>query len=139
MGRCLGSPLIGRGPKTWSLPVYFRVVTPNMGNPSSLPPQKIARNDSVLVCYAVLDESVGYTQGHGLFFVHGKEIGRVPCLAICKGTDSCHFTLYGSDRDWNFVGVATDYGSIRAARRRAEQIRPGSSRLWMATRSSEMI
>src|SRR6266850_1805328 len=44
-----------------------------MENPSTTPPSAITSNDRVLLCYAVLDESVGYTAGHGLFFVDGKE------------------------------------------------------------------
>jgi hypothetical protein len=32
------------------------------------PPRTITLNDSALLCYALLDESVGYTVGHGLFF-----------------------------------------------------------------------
>jgi len=39
------------------------------------PPLTITLNDAVLLCYAVLDDSVGYIVGHGLFFVDGKEIG----------------------------------------------------------------
>jgi hypothetical protein len=45
---------------------------------SAKPPRTITLNDSGLLCYAPLDESVGYTVGHGLFFVDGKEIGKVP-------------------------------------------------------------
>jgi hypothetical protein len=69
-----------------------------------IPPRTITLNDAVLLCYAVLDERVGYTVGHGLFFVVGKEIGRVPRLAICKDRDSAFFTLYycdeGSEPAW---------------------------------------
>ena len=60
----------------------------------NIPPRTITLNDAALLCYAVLDERVGYTVGHGLFFVDGKEIGRAPRLAICKDKDSGLFTLY---------------------------------------------
>jgi hypothetical protein len=55
-----------------------------MENPLTTPPPKITLNGGALLSYAVLDESVGYTVGHGLFFVDGKEIGKVPRLAICS-------------------------------------------------------
>lgn len=69
-------------------------------------------------------------------FVDGEEIGRVPCLAICQDKDSRLFTLYYYDRDWNLLGVATDYQSVHAAKHRAERIYPGSSERWIETRSS---
>jgi hypothetical protein len=98
--------------------------------PSTNPPPAITCNDRVLLHYAVLDESVGYTAGHGLFFVDGKEIGRVPCLAICQDKDSENFTLYYCDADWSLLGVAADYESVDAAKRRAERIYPGSLARW---------
>jgi len=107
-----------------------------MEEPSTTPPQKITRNDRALLCYAVLNESVGYTAGHGLFFVDGKEIGRVPCLAICQDKDSRLFTLYYCDSYWNLLGVATNYQSIDAAKHRAERIYPGSSERWVETSSN---
>ena len=73
-----------------------------------IPPRKITRNDRALVCYALLDESVSYTAGHGLFFVEGKEIGKVPCLAICQDKDTRLFTLYYCNKNWKLLGVVTD-------------------------------
>jgi len=101
-----------------------------MVNPTPRPPRRITLNDSQLLCYAVLDESVGYTAGHGLFFVDGKEIGRVPCLAICHDKDTQLFTLYYCDANWTLLGVAADYPSIDAAKHRADRIYPGSSSCW---------
>ena len=49
---------------------------------ASLPPPAIA-SDRVLY-YAILDKSVGYTSGHGLQYVDGNDIGKVPFLAICR-------------------------------------------------------
>jgi hypothetical protein len=95
-----------------------------------IPPRTITLNDTILLCYAVLDEHVGYTVGHGLFFVDGKEIGRIPRLAICKDKDSGLFTLYYCDEDWNPLGVAADYQTVGAAKMRAERIYPGSSTRW---------
>ena len=94
------------------------------------PPRRITLADSHVVCYAVLDETVGYTSGHGLFFVDGEEIGRVPCLAICQDKDTPRFTLYFCNSAWNMLGVAADYQSTDAAKHRAERIYPGSSSCW---------
>jgi len=95
-----------------------------------IPPRTIMLDHAILLCYALLNERVGYTVGHGLFFVDGKEIGRVPCLAICKEKDSGLFTLYYCDEGWNPLGVAT-YETVDAAKRRAERIYTGSSTRWM--------
>lgn len=102
-----------------------------MENSSTRPPAVITGNDRALLYYAVLDESVGYTKGHGLLFVDGKEIGKVPCLAICQDKDSRTFTLYYCDRDWSLLGVAADYKSIDAAKHRAELIYPGLAARWI--------
>jgi hypothetical protein len=128
--------LIGHYKKNCSPPVYFNVLRTSMENPSATPPQTIMLNDSALLCHAVLDESVGYTVGHGLFFVDGKEIGKVPRLAICKDKASGLFTLYYCDKDWNPLGVATNYQSVDAAKHRAERIYPGSSTRWIDSRSN---
>lgn len=61
--------------------------------PKIPPPPVISFQDRVLLEYALLD-SVGFNRGHTLFFVDGKEIGHVPCLAICKDKDSEGFHLY---------------------------------------------
>ncbi len=97
----------------------------------NIPPQTITLDDAALICYAVLDDRVGYTVGHGLFFVDGKEIGRVPCLAICLDKESGLFTLYYCDEDWSLLGVATNYRTVDAAKNRAERIYPGSSTRWI--------
>src|SRR5580692_4458202 len=107
-----------------------------MENRPPNPPPIITLNDSALLCHAVLDESVGYTVGHGLFFVDGKEIGKVPRLAICKDKASGLFTLYYCDKDWNPLGVATNYQSVDAAKHRAERLYPGSSTRWIDSRSN---
>ena len=96
----------------------------------STPPPKIGVNDRLLVQYAVLTDSVGFTAGHGLFFVDGKEIGRVPCLAICEDKESEALTLYFCGDDWNPIGIAP-CASIEAAKRKAERIYPGSSACWL--------
>jgi hypothetical protein len=84
----------------------------------------------------VLTDAVGFSVGHGLFFVGGKEIGPVPCLAICQDKESRQVTLYYCERDWSPIGIA-GHESIEAARKRAERIYPGSSSCWVEAHFSE--
>jgi hypothetical protein len=102
----------------------------------SAPPPIICVNDRVLLQYAVLNGSVGFNAGHGLMFVGGKEIGRVPCLAICQDKGSMQFMLYHCDSDWSPIGIAS-YDTIAAAKRRAERIYPGSSACWTEAQFTE--
>ena len=108
-----------------------------MDIPSNIPPPIIGLNDRLLLQYAVLDESVGYTVGHKLFFVDGKQIGRVPCMAICQDKETSLFTLYYCDEEWSFLGVATNYESVDAAKRQAERIFPGLSARWVKANFTE--
>lgn len=104
--------------------------------PDSEPPPIICLNDRVLVEYAVLDRSVGFKSGHRLHFVGDQELGRVPCLAICRDIDSNEFSLYFCNTDWSYVASAT-CDTIAAARRRAEIIFPGSSKRWVKSDFTE--
>jgi hypothetical protein len=109
-----------------------------MNKPQKIPPPIIANNDRILLCYAWLDDSVGYTEGHGLFFVDSKEIGKVPCLAICEDKQSRKPTLYHCDENWRVLGVAANYESVEAAKRRAEKIYPGSTTRWVMSHFTDM-
>ena len=102
----------------------------------STPPPIICVNDRILLEYVILDESVGFKSGHGLMFVGDEEIGRVPCLAICRDKDSPQFFLYFCERDWSMVGM-TSYDTVAAAKRRAEIIYPGSSKCWVESGFTE--
>jgi hypothetical protein len=109
-----------------------------MEQSTSPPPPIIAVNDRVLLWYAVLDESVGYSSGHGLMYVDGKEMGEVPCLAICEDRSypEFQFTLYYCDTNWAPIGVA-GYHSVDEAKRRAERIYPGSAACWVESHFTE--
>jgi ClpX C4-type zinc finger protein len=107
-----------------------------MEQPSSMPPPIITVNDRVLLHYAILNDSVGYNSGHGLMFVDGKEIGRVPCLAICQDKNSPQFMLYYCDSDWSLIGIAS-YDTVAAAKRRAERIYPGSFACWIEAKFTD--
>ena len=100
------------------------------------PPPVITGNDRVLLHYAILTDSVGFTSGHSLMYVGDKEIGRVPYLAICEDKDSLQFVLYFCNRDWGPIGVAS-YDSVETAKRRAERIYPGSANCWVGAHFSE--
>lgn len=104
--------------------------------PSSKPPPIITVNDRVLLHYAVLNDSVGYNSGHRLMFVDQKEIGKVPCLAICQDKDSTQFVLYFCGSDWSLIGIAS-YDTIAAAKQSAERIYPGSSACWVEAQFTE--
>jgi hypothetical protein len=86
--------------------------------------------------YAVLDETVGFNSGHRLVFVDGKELGKVPCLAICQEKNTSKFLIYYCDGDWDPVG-ASEYDTVEAAKRRAERIYPGSSAKWVEAHFTE--
>jgi len=89
-----------------------------MEQPASTPPPIICVNDRVLLHYAILTDSVGYNSGHGLMFVGEKEIGKVPCLAICQDRGSPQLMLYYCGSDWSPIGIAS-YDTAAAAKRRA--------------------
>src|ERR1700726_622487 len=84
--------------------------------------------------YAVLDESVGFNSGHRLMFIGGKEVGKVPCLAICEEKNS--IWMHYCDGDWGSIGVS-GHDSVVAAKRRAELIYPGSSAKWVEAHFTE--
>jgi hypothetical protein len=86
--------------------------------------------------YAVLDESVGFNSGHRSIFVNGKQLGRVPYLAICQGNETRKFVVHFCDADWQPVGVSVN-DSVEAAKERAEQIYPGSLAKWVEAHFTE--
>lgn len=89
-----------------------------------------------VVEYAVLNNSVNFS-GRTLLFVEGKELGPLPCLAICENLEDAAILLFHCDRDWTVLGVAR-YGSISEAKNRAERTYPGVSNRWIETQSTEL-
>jgi hypothetical protein len=66
-------------------------------------------------------------------FIGGKEVEKVPCLAICQGSNETNpdrVMLYYCDSDWTPIGAA-GHPSIAEAQRRAERIYPGVSSCWI--------
>lgn len=97
-------------------------------NFSAKPPPAIASER--VHQYAFLDDSVGFNADHKLIFIDGKQLGKVPRLAICEGKKSSEVSLFYCDDDWDFVGVSV-HDSVPAAKHRAERIYPGSSGKWV--------
>jgi len=106
---------------------------PKKSNPSS-PPPAIASDR--LLHYAILDKSVGFSAGHGLLFVDGEELGRVPYLAICQARNPSEVVLYFCEKGWNSVAVSV-HDSVASAKRKAERIYPGSTTRWKEAHISE--
>jgi hypothetical protein len=94
---------------------------------SAKPPPAIA-SERVLH-YAFLDDSVGLNAGHKLIFIDGKQLGKVPRLAICQAKKGSELSLFYCDDDWDFVGVSL-HDSVAAAKNRAERLYSGSSGKW---------
>jgi len=101
----------------------------DVAEPSSPVPPPALGSERV-VHYAVMDESVGFNSGHRLMFIGGKELGKVPCLAICEEKKNSKFWMHYCDDDWGSIGVS-GHDSVVAAKRRAELIYPGSSAKWV--------
>jgi hypothetical protein len=102
--------------------------------PSSAPPPAIASGR--LLHYAILSKSVGYTLGHGLQFVDGQDIGKVPFLAISESRGPSEVLLNFCEKDWTPIAVSV-HDSPANAKRRAERIYPGSSNCWVEAKVSE--
>jgi hypothetical protein len=81
-----------------------------------------------LLHYAVVEKSIVYS-GRTLLFVDGKEVGRVPCLAICEYEGSKVVLLFHCKRDWRVIGCSA-HKSVSAAKKRAEGVYPGLSSHW---------
>lgn len=93
--------------------------------PSNPPP--VLANARVLE-YAALGKNVSYS-GHSSLFVGGKELGPVPCLAICQPFDGTETLILHCDSSWNVLGIA-GYTSVAEAKKHAERIYPGVSARW---------
>jgi hypothetical protein len=80
--------------------------------------------------YAVLDESVVFSSRSSLY-VDGKELGRMPCLAICEdNNDPNAVLLLHCERDWIARGCAA-FKSVTEAQERAERSYSGVSARWV--------
>lgn len=85
--------------------------------------------------YAIIDDGVQFS-GRTLLFVDGKEIGRVPCLAICEERKTSGVLLFHCDREWTVLGCSA-HPSVSEAKDRAEHIYAGLSNRWVNANVSE--
>ena len=100
----------------------------------------ISKPPPVLDCarvleYAILNDSVSFS-GKTLLFVDGKELDRVPCLAICQNLNEAEVLLFHCDSAWTVLGIG-GYDTVSAAKSRAERIYPGVSSCWVQAHVSE--
>ena len=104
-----------------------------MAKVSSKPPQLL---DSARVLhYANVDKGVGFA-GRTLLFVDGKELGKVPNLAICAEVSSGGVLLFHCSRAWKVFGCSA-HDSVEAAKEKAERIYPGLSSRWVEAKASK--
>jgi len=90
---------------------------------------------SRLLCYAIVEGTV-QSSGRTLLFVDGKELGQVPCLAICENKKLAEVLLFHCDSDWNTLGCSA-HPSVAEAKARAEGIYAGISTRWVDAGVSE--
>jgi hypothetical protein len=83
-----------------------------------------------LLHYAYIDKPVGYA-GRTLLFVDGKELGRVPQLAICESF-KIGILLFHCTRKWKTLGCS-GHNCVAEAKKKAELIYPGISKRWVAS------
>jgi ClpX C4-type zinc finger len=103
-----------------------RAIIKTMTNIPAPPP---VLDSARVLHYAVVDDSVGYT-GRDLLTVGGVEIGRVPCLAICKNEGERKVLLFHCDHEWTVLGCSR-HDSVEAAKRWIERNYPGLSSRWI--------
>jgi hypothetical protein len=101
--------------------------------------KRALRPPPVLDCARVLhyvrvDKSVKYA-GRTLLFVDGKELGRVPCMAICEN-HRVGILLFHCNRNWRVLGCS-GHDSVASAKKKAEWVYPGLSKHWIASRVSK--
>jgi hypothetical protein len=90
-----------------------------------------------LLHYAVLDGGVEFS-GRSLLFVDGKELGAVPCLAICEDTKTPGVLLFHCAIDWHVLGCSA-HESVPEAKDRAEGVYRGVSTRWVEANVSRDV
>lgn len=90
-----------------------RIYTPPMAETKISPPPGVLDSARVLE-YLVIGKKVQFA-GQSLLFVDGKELGPVPCLAICEEKDSGGVLLCHCLNDWTVLGCSA-HQSVSEAR-----------------------
>ena len=99
------------------------------------PPSTPVIDCSRLLGYAIVDNTVQFS-GRTLLFVDGKELGRVPCLAICENKKLSEVLLFHCDSEWNTLACSA-HPSVAEAKAIAERIYAGISARWVEAGVSE--
>jgi hypothetical protein len=107
---------------------------PNNRGPET-PPLVPVIDCARLLHYAIVDGTVQFP-GRTLLFVDGKELGQVPCLAICENKKLSEVLLFHCDSEWNRLGCSA-HPSVAEAKARAERIYVGISARWVDAGISE--
>ena len=94
--------------------------------PSSPPP---VLDSARVLNYVIIGEEIKFS-GRSLLFVDGKELGPVPCLAICEERETGGVLLFHCKSDWTVLGCSA-HASISEAQKRAEHVYRGSSTRWV--------
>jgi len=94
-------------------------------------------NFARVLAYAILDESVQWT-GRQTLFYGGREVGPVPCLALCQNTWGNHkdILLFHCNVDWEVLGTSSA-PSLDEARASAENAYRGVDTKWIMLNTSE--
>ena len=82
-----------------------------------------------LLCYVIIDKGIEFS-GRSLLFVDGKELGDVPCLAICEEKKTGGVLLFHCTTDWTVLGCSA-HKSVADAQVHAEGIYKGTSSRWV--------
>jgi ClpX C4-type zinc finger len=99
-----------------------------------IPPPPVLDSARVLF-YAIVNDPVKFT-GRTLLFVDGREVGQVPCLAICEQGTTTETLLFHCDSGWNALGCSA-HASPDEAKARAERIYAGLSTHWIDAKVSK--
>jgi hypothetical protein len=99
------------------------------GGPKNPTPPPSVLDSARVLFYATVDDSVKF-RGRTLLFVDGRELGPVPCLAICEQETTKDALLFHCDSDWNTLGCSA-HASTDEAKARAERMYAGVSTRWI--------
>jgi hypothetical protein len=100
----------------------------------SISPPPDVLDGARVIEYLVIRNDMRFS-GRTLLFVEGKELGPVPCLAICEEKDGGGVLLFHCTSDWIVLGCSA-HKSVSDAQQRAEHIYTDSASDWVHPISS---
>jgi hypothetical protein len=95
----------------------------------SISPPPAVLDGAPVIEYLVIRNDMRFS-GRTLLFVEGKELGPVPCLAICEEKESGGVLLFHCSSDWTVLGCSA-HKSVCDAQERAEHIYRDSAGDWI--------